>query len=310
MLTRRTAQALDALALTLALAAARLGLPARRRLMKLLGKALAAPRYRARTARDRNGDVIDWAGHVLGMERAEAARMLRDACAHLYGITADARSIRVREPEAILSDFRGYTTTTPEAWASARDMGSPLVLATFHSGSYLIAIGYISLIVFGGRSVALFKAYPPSPTEQVMIDGLRRQGVNLEIHVLAEGAPINRAFLRRIRETNALLFHMCDATPKSNAVLTVDWLGARRLVSSGVLDLARLLDAPILPVTNQSGADGDQIDVGSMFPVERVKKERSLVLQEIMAIGERQIRRCTEQWQLWHDWHAQSGEGG
>jgi lauroyl/myristoyl acyltransferase len=151
--------------------------------------------------------------------------------------------------------------------------------------------------------VALFKAYPPSPTEQAMIGGLRRQGVNVEIHVLAEGTPIDRSFLRRIRESDALLFHMCDATPKSKAVLTVDWLGSQRPVSSGVLDLARLLDAPIMPVTYQSHEKAEWIDAGPMISVERVRKERSLVLQEIMAAGERQIRSRPEQWQLWHDWH-------
>ena len=247
-------------------------------------------------------EMVKYVSKSLNIKTTYSAKMLRSSLSHLYLITADAKSFNARGKEKILEDFKIFSVENHQYIDQINQANKTVILATFHCASYFLSLGYLSATEFKNKRILFFKKLKPSSTESELIAGLVNAGIDCKLFVLDEAQSITREFIKSINEVPSVLFHMCDIPPLKSRSLDVRWLGETQPVSCGIIDLARLLNAPIFVATYQITGDQDLIKLHNPITTQECRSNPTQSLQKIMAYGESQIRKAPTQWQLWSDW--------
>ncbi len=297
-----TLQQRDAIGVFCAEFAANFGYVMRRKLMAFAGHAIGSGRMPLTSCDKFICDCVGFIEQSLGVNEQSAKYIYYQARNHLYSITADARSIRQFLSNSSFTDLTHFSCVSPRMLSEMRKHEGPIIIATFHCASYYLALGYVSSVLLPGRGVAFIKAHPPSPSEKLLIEALKKNGIDAKFVILTESKQLNRRFFKSIKSENRILFHMCDTLPNAGRSLKVRWLGSEHNISCGIVDLSLLIDAPIFTMLYQSTSTRDIVRISDMFLPQQVAHDRHDVLQRICDAGEAQIRSCPEQWQLWHDW--------
>lgn len=192
---------------------------------------------------------------------------------------------------------------------SAIARGKGVILMVGHFRANRIALRYLATQDYAALSV--HNRQPTNAAEgrlgrqflQPRRIGLQK--VAFPEHVFVQDPECTLKIMRRLRAGGLVMLQM-DGRAGTNPI-EHSFLGRRRHVASGLLDIVRLSDCAVVPMLCLGRSDSLRIRFDPMLEIVRASSRAAFVdanLPQFLAVVERQVIANPEEWRLWNHFLA------
>jgi phosphatidylinositol dimannoside acyltransferase len=236
--------------------------------------------------------------YVLHLSNSEATRIEQEIVYQDMIAMAEWAAILKRSRHGLERDFDAISFSDSGVLEQAARSGNPIIFAPIHMGCFVLPFAKIMVDHFAGRRMLILRAREDRPDETRAMQRVADFGIEMRFLNVNEKQKYLDAV--RFAREGAVIVSFADLPASYGAPASVTLFGKPIRLAMGVVSLARLTDATVIPLAVHSSVDGDVVNIGHPFETyQKGPSEKARIASIMRRHIEDGIRETPEQWHMW-----------
>jgi phosphatidylinositol dimannoside acyltransferase len=240
--------------------------------------------------------------YVLHLSNSEARRIEHEIVYQDLIAMAEWAAILKRSRQGLEKDFDAISFSDSGVLEQAARSGNPIIFTPIHMGCFVLPFARIMVEHFADRRMLILRAREDRPDETRAMQRVSDFGIEMRFLNVNDKQKYLDAV--RFAKEGAVIVSFADLPASYGAPASVDLFGKPIQLAMGIVSLARLTDATVIPLAVHSSVDGDVVNIGRPFETyQKGPAEKARIAAIMRRHIEDSIRESPEQWHMWPRFH-------
>jgi KDO2-lipid IV(A) lauroyltransferase len=236
--------------------------------------------------------------YVLHLSNSEARRIEHEIVYQDMIAIAEWGAVLKRSRHGLERDFDAISFPDRGVLEQASRSGSPVIFAPMHMGCFVLPLARIMLDHFADRRMLILRSREDRPEETRAMQRISEFGI--EMRFLNVNAKQKYLDAVRFAKDGAVIVSFADLPASYGGPERVNLFGKPIQLAMGIVALARLTEATVIPLAVHSSVDSDVVNIGRPFECyQKGPAEKARIASILRRHIEDNIRETPEQWHMW-----------